>query len=265
MTAASGSAPVASVTNARSPVIILSYAYSGAGAVQDRLAAGTDLACTAATGIVPLCEAAADTWHRVEGQPGPVMSQLALSTLRTLVTAQVTVILAAAGQARWCELAAAAPSAVSRFCQIFPEASFVSVHRGCPDVIRAGIEGSPWGLQGQGLMPFLLSYPGNSVAALAAHWVSSTEQLLAFEAASGQAVHRIRYEDVIADPAGTLAPLRAALRLETTDRGEPPLSEFPEPQPAAPDLVVPVEMIPRPLQERIRRLHGELGYPPLEG
>ena len=42
------------------PVIMLAYAHSGADRVQDALAAGTKLACTAGTGIIPLCAAAAE-------------------------------------------------------------------------------------------------------------------------------------------------------------------------------------------------------------
>lgn len=41
------------------PVVILSYAHSGARLVQQALADGIDLACTEATGILPLREAAA--------------------------------------------------------------------------------------------------------------------------------------------------------------------------------------------------------------
>ncbi len=42
-------------------------------------------------------------------------------------------------------------------------------------MIRAGVQANPWGLQAQSFRPFLLAYPGNSVAALAAYWVTSTD------------------------------------------------------------------------------------------
>ncbi|MEX0984526.1 MAG: sulfotransferase [Actinomycetota bacterium] len=38
-------------------------------------------------------------------------------------------------------------------------------------------------------------------------WVAQTEKILAFEAAHPEACHRIRYEDLTADPAATLEPL----------------------------------------------------------
>lgn len=249
------------------PVIVLSYLHSGANVVQDLLATSADLACTTATGILPLCQMAAETWQRVEGQATQAMSQLALSTVRALVTAQVTTILAGAGKARWCELAVAAPSSLAPFRQVFPQTSFVCVYRNCLDVIRTGVQASPWGLQGQVLTPLLVAYPGNSAAALAAHWANSTEHLLKFEEANPGATHRVRYEDVIADPVHHLDPVRDALGLDVTaDRGTlPDAHESTGPEPEVPGFDVPTDLIPGPLRARISHLHAELGYPHQSG
>jgi hypothetical protein len=246
-----------------SPVLVLSYAYSGAGVVQDILATGTDLACTAGTGIVPLTAAAAETWSVAEGRPGQAMSRLALSSIRQLVTAQITVILANTGQGRrWCELVTAPPGAVDQFLRVFHGARVICVHRACTEVIRTGVRANPWGTYGPPLLPYLLSYQGNGVAALAAYWASSTEQLLAFEKANPRAVHRVRYEDVTADPGRALAEARAFLGLAVGLAG----GEWPEPagpvEPETADLAVPMEMIPQPLRERIARLESELGCLP---
>jgi hypothetical protein len=269
------------------PVIVLSYLYSRAGHVQDALAAGTTLVCTSGTGIVPLCMAAAETWRRIEGstahaahaghtaqaghagqagQAGQVMSRLAASTIRGLVTVQLTAILAGAGGTRWCELATAPPGAAEAFRQVFPHAAFVCAHRSCLDVVREGAQASPWGLHGQGLTPYLLPDPGNTVAALAAYWADSTGQLLAFEAANPQSAHRIRYEDVHDHPGEALAALRASLGLATgADRavlGPPGPSTAAS---TAAEAEVPVELIPEPMRALITGLHSELGYPPLQG
>jgi hypothetical protein len=254
------------------PVVVLSYAYAGADRVQNALAARSGLACTSGTGIIPLCGAAAEAWRRIESQPGARMSPLAAAAIRGLVTAQITAILASSGQPRWCELATTSGDAAEAFLQVFPHAHFVCVHRSCLDVVRAGVQANPWGLQGQGFMPFLLAYPGNSVAALAAYWASSAEQLLRFEQANRQATDRVRYEDVTAQPGQALAAVRAALGLGGRESDD----SFPAPPgwlaqtadvPAQPDAnvpAVPTEMIPEPLFQRISRLHGELGYPPPE-
>jgi hypothetical protein len=254
------------------PVIVLSYVYSRAEHVQDALAAGTTLVCTSGTGIVPLCMAAAETWRRIEGSSGQaghagqVMSRLAASCIRGLVTVQLTAILAGVGGTRWCELATAPPGAAEAFLQVFPHTTFVCVHRSCLDVIREGAQASPWGLHGQGFAPYLLPDPGNTVAALAAYWAQSTGQLLAFEAANPQSTHRIRYEDVDDRPGGALAALRTSLGLPTgADRaalGPPGPSTAASP---AAEAEVPVELIPEPMRALIADLHSELGYPPLPG
>lgn len=249
------------------PVIMLSYGYSEARFVQKILAGGPELACTSGTGIVPLCFTAAETWQRVEGQDGQAMSRLAATAVRGLVTAQVTVILADAGKTRWCELATVAPSAAEPFLQIFPHTVFVCVHRDCLDVIRAGIQASPWGLQGQLLTPYLLSYPGNNVAALAAYWANSTEELLEFENANSRITHRFRYEDVITEPEKALTAFRVWLGLSSPSRITfPEQFDFPKPgtyvsHSAEAEAEVPLEMIPAPLRQRIGRLQAELGYP----
>src|SRR5262252_1198000 len=155
-----------------SPIIVLSYTYAGAERVQDALAEGSSWGCTSGTGIIPQCAAAAEAWRRIEGQQGMTMSRLAVAAIRGLVTAQIAAILVRSGQPRWCELATAAPGAAETFLQVFPGAHFVCAHRSCLDVIHAGVQANPWGLLAQSFKPFLLAYPGNSVAALAAYWTT---------------------------------------------------------------------------------------------
>jgi hypothetical protein len=247
---------------------VLSYAYAGAERVQDALAEDNSLGCTSGTGIIPQCAAAAEAWRRIEGQQGTTMSRLAAAAIRGLVTAQIAAILARSGRRRWCELTTAAPGAAETFLQVFPDARFVCVHRSCLNVIGASVQANPWGLQGPSFRPFLLAYPGNSVAALAASWVNSTEQLLGFERANQQATDRVRYEDVTTQPGQALAAVRAALGPGDTANDIPPaqpgwLTE-PGDAPAEPDATVPTELIPQPLREHITHLHAELGYPPPE-
>jgi hypothetical protein len=249
------------------PIVVLSYAHSGAQHVQAGLAAGTELACTSGTGILPLCVAAAEAWRRVEGVAGRRMSRLATATVRGLVTAQVTTILAGAGKLRWCELATIAPSAAELFLQIFPQAVFVCVHRSCLDMVDTGIRANPWGLQSQWMMPYLQRYSANSVASLAAYWADSAEGLLAFEKANPGSTRRVRYEDAAVTADETLSAVRAWLQLPAERSSTfSAQSAFPEPvaQPLPPDRPeVPVEMIPQQLRQRITRLQVELGYGPL--
>jgi hypothetical protein len=245
------------------PVIILSYPYSGADLVQRILTRQSDLAPTAGTGIVPMCEAVAAIWTHIDGRPGAALSPLAVTSIRVLVTTQLTVALASAGQRRWCELATAAPSAAQTFLRIFPAARCVCVYRACTGVISAAVTAQPWGLAGSAMSLYTASYPGNSVAAAAAYWASATEQLLAFEAANPRAAVRVRYEDVVADAEHALENVRTFLCLDRQIRHELPPG-FAEP--AAEDArsgypQVPLEMIPAELRKRIELLHERLSYP----
>lgn len=249
--------------------MVLSYLHSGGRWVQEALAAGAAMACTSATGVIPLCLAAAEVWQRIEGQQGRGMSRLARSTIRAMATAQVTSILASEGQRRWCELAVAAPSGAQPFLEVFPQAAFVCVHRSSLEVVRSVVQANPWGMQGQGLGQYLLSYPGNSVAAVASYWARSTEDLLSFEAANPQAARRVRYEDLTAGP-GALTALRTSLGLSGDGRGVMlpgppyPAGSADPPGPSAAGPGVPLWMLPGPLRDRVNRLHAVLGYPSLE-
>jgi hypothetical protein len=230
------------------------------------LAAGTGLACTSRTGIVPLCGAAAETWRRVDDRDGLDMSELAITAIRRMLAVQITTILTAAGKSRWCELATTDPIAARSFAQVFPDAAFVCVHRGCLEVIRAWITASPWGLHSQGLAPYLSSYPGNSVAAVAACWADFTEALLAFEEANAQITRRIRYENATAEPGPVLTGLLAWLGVDG-GREVSLTEQLPSAEPTGErlpplDAEVPTGLIPLQQRQRTISLHTKLGYAP---
>jgi len=248
------------------PVVILSYPNARAWRVQDLLAAGTDLMCTCGTGILQQCAGAAKVWRQLKGREGPASSPVAVSATPGLIQAEMTAMLTEAGKSRWCELAMGSTTAAQAFLQVFPDAAFVCVHRCCQDVIRASTRVSPWELQRQIPAPYLLSYCGNTVAALAAYWVHSAEQLLAFERANPGSARRIRYEDMAGDAGTALGPIRSWLRLDGASSsarlpGRPELPEPREPGMPSADPPLPLDMIPRPLSDRVASLNAELGYP----
>lgn len=242
------------------PVIILSYAHSGAELVQHALADGTSLACTVGTGILPMCEAAALSWARIDNRQDAGMSRLAASSIRALASTQLTAILAASGMRRWCELATTGPGAAQAFLQVFPTAKFVCVHRACTDLISATIAAHPWSLAGSVPYQFIAGYPANGVAAVASYWAWATEQLLEFETACPQAAVRVRYEDVAAGPASALRSTRAFLQLTPQGGPQPPGLGQPSKDRAQEHPQVPADMIPSPLGERIAHLQSRLGY-----
>jgi hypothetical protein len=264
-TACAASGPSTAPGAGNGPVIVLSYLHSGAYFVQQALAAGTDLVCTQSTGIVATCATVAETWQRLENRTGRPLSPLAAASVRELVNAQLITVLSTAAGSRWCELAIASPDAAASFGEVIPATRFVCVHRSAAPVIRVGAQAGLWGLGGQIPLSYIMSYPGNSVAAIATYWAEAAQALLAFEAAHPEVSYRVRYEDVAAHPEDALATVRSSLSLRPGRSGH---SGFPAPsgpEPDAPSAAsdVPFEKIPRPVREAIDRLHAELGYPPL--
>ena len=244
---------------AAAPVIILSYQHSGARFVQEAIAEGTDLACTAGTGILPECAVAMTAWSRIDGRAAGPSSPLALSSIRALVSVQLTAILARSGKQRWCELATSGPSGAHAFLRIFPQARFVCVHRAWGSVVSAAISARPREPEGTPLARFTARYPGNYAAAVAAYWAWATERLLAFEAANPRCTSRLRYEDVTADP-DVLDGIRAAIRVDQRD-GLPRWGQLSLPPEEERRLQEPDGVIPADLRERIGDLEARLGYP----
>jgi hypothetical protein len=94
----------------RQPVILLTYSQAGAEHLQRILAAHPSLACTSGTGVLPLCQAAAATWQKIEDR-NPGLSALAIKSIRAMASSMIAIITAGAGASRWCESAIAGPDA----------------------------------------------------------------------------------------------------------------------------------------------------------
>lgn len=254
---------------ARSPVIVLGYPYCGAARLRQLLSGHTALACTSGTGLLPLCEVAAATWRQVEGRQG-ALSPLAAASIRALTGSLITTALAGTGKLRWCEVAFARPSSAEVFLQVYPSARFICMHRQWLDVVREAIQANPWGLADSPFQSFAYGYPGNSVAAVAAHWAASTEPLLEFERAHLRACYRVRHDDLVSRPAQVLDEVCAFLALDRPEQATAPWSDDAaspvavetEASPAGP---IPLERIPPPLMSVLDRLMAAIGYPPSDG
>jgi protein-tyrosine sulfotransferase len=252
----------------RSPVIVLTHAQSGAALLQHMFADHGSLACTTGTGVLPVCDLAADAWRQVDNREGP-LPKLAVTSIRALTDSLITAILAAAGKPRWCEFSIALADTADVFTQLYPAARIICLHRRCTDVIAAGLRAHPWGLSGTPFMSQAAAYPGNGVAAVAAYWVMSTQALLRFQSARPAACYRLRYEDLPADGGTIPDEIAEFLGLETREPGGP--RSLPRPgdrrrpsaafsSPATSDEQVPTDRIPPSLRDQISQLHHQLGY-----
>jgi Sulfotransferase family len=256
------------VATGNQPVVVLTYEHAGGQILQALLDAQPELACTAGTGVLPACARAAAAWRQVDGRPEAPLSALAVMSIRQLAIQMIAVIAARTGRPRWCETAAADPSAAEIFLRLFPATRFVCLHRACPEVVSALLRASPWGLSGPAFAPYVTAHPFSTAAALAAWWLGHATPLLAFERDHPEACLQLRFEDLAGDPGGVLHDLRSFLGLSTKAAGfpQPPdQSDQPAGRAAAPGVAsqFPVGQLPQDLVRRVNELHAQFGYPPL--
>jgi hypothetical protein len=257
------------------PIVVLTYSFSGWRRLQDVLERDPELACTAGTGILGLCDMAARAWANVEESDGEHMSSLAATSIRATLVPMMTVMMARSSRARrWCETATADPAAAETFLRIVPGTQFLCLHRSCPDVVRAVLAGSPWGIISGPFTPYVQAYPANTAAAIAACWADSAGHLLDFETRHPESALRVRYEDLASHPAAT----SQAISDFTGTTPASPVPELTEAElpggptgggpagpdagfPAGPETRFPAGMLPPQLIQRINHLHDQLNYP----
>jgi len=185
--------------NRSGPIIVLTYAHAGAEYLKRALSTSSELACTAGTGFVPLCDRAAATWQAL-GSGNTELSVLAIKTVRMLADAMTTVIRAETGAKRWCETVFAAPATAETFLRIFPEAMFVCLHRSLEGVLAEGIQAYPWGLGGSPFWPYPGGHPDNVPTTIASYWAAHTKSLLSFQTKYDKSCIRVSYEDLMSNP-----------------------------------------------------------------
>lgn len=263
------SEPIATDTStseySRGPVVVLSYAGAGAELLTRILSLSRSLACTSGTGILPLCHSAVVTWQSAERRQSD-LSPLAAKSVRSMASMIIAVIQAQTGARRWCETALAPSVVASTFLRLFPSTAFLCLHRRLSSVLIDSLAAYPWGLGSSPFWPHAAMYPGNSVAAIAAYWVSHTEQMLEFEAAHPRSCRRIRYEDLETSTGEQAAEIFSHLGLEPVDltmlREPPPdLLDPARRQRPGPAMPVPRDHLPHQLRTRVAELHDQLDYP----
>lgn len=258
----------AATRRTQGPVVVLGDPYCGAATLQRMLSRHAALACTSGTGLLPVCERAAITWLQVENRDGP-LSQLAVASIRAMTDSLIITALARTGGTRWCEIAFAHPHCAEVFLQLYPSAKFICLHRSYRDMITAAVAANPWGLADSIFQSFAVGYPGNSVAAIAAYWVSRTEAILDFERAHPAASHRVRFEDLMGSPGQICDEVYSFLALSQGDPAarhrviDDPLAEFNVAQSAASRGGTPLDWIPPQIRIRLDDLTALIGYPPV--
>jgi hypothetical protein len=242
------------------PIIVLTFAHSGSEVLTELLSRSAAVSCTARTGLLPMCESVASTWRQVERRPE--LTALAVSSIRALVTSMTIARTAHSGAQRWCETAISGTGPASTFLKVFPQASFICLHRRCEAAISSAARRYARQAGRTQLWPTASAEAGDGLTAACAHWAESTRALLDFQRAHPESSLRLRREDLDADGAAQLGRLWPFLGL--TDPGARIRRESESASdrlPPAPDF--PGRRLPPPLREAINELHAELGYLPL--
>lgn len=193
------------------PVFVLCGARTGSTLLRFILDAHPDLACPPETNIPALCAQLATVWSLIEGAPlspergaePPVITDAATAGIRHTVGEMIDSYLARRDAKRYCDKNLGTARFMDLLTRVYPEASFLCLHRHPMDMVASGIEACPWGLAGYGFEPYVAGSPGNTVLALARYWMDNTAGILEAEKRFPESCHRVRYEDLVTDPEGT--------------------------------------------------------------
>jgi protein-tyrosine sulfotransferase len=166
---------------------------------------------------------------------------------------------------------------------LFPEVRCILLFRHVMDTVASGIEASPWGFQGYGYAPFIQRSSENFVAALVSYWLAHVDATLRWEQAHPELCHRVRYEELVMEPAKTLAQIFEFLEVagdlsvlaRAFERGRGRAAVGPGDYKVTYTSEVhgasigrgkrvPVWMIPPPMLDAVNESLATLGYSPLD-
>jgi hypothetical protein len=155
-----------------------------------------------------MCAQLATVWSLIEGAPlsanrgdaPPEIPDAAITGIRQVMDLMVGSYLVRKGKERYCDKSLGTARFAELLVRVYPQTKFICMYRHPMDVIASGIEACPWGLKGFGFEPFVAETPGNAVLALARFWAANAGMVLAVEERFPERCHRVRYEDLVAEP-----------------------------------------------------------------
>jgi Sulfotransferase family len=267
------------------PVFVLCAGRSGSTLLRFLLDAHPDLACPPETRLPWICAQLAAAWAVIEDDPPPaaadgkgaVVSDLVAAGLRRSLDPMMAACLARQGKKRYCDKSLDGARQAGLLGQVWPATRFLCLYRHPMDVIKSGIEASPWGLVSYGFDSYVARPPDNNVAALARYWLDVTTAILAAEDRFEDRCLPVRYEDLVADPEGEAARVFKFIGVDPVP-GIADLCLSQESQVFGPadykiwttsriyassagrGWSVPARLIPAPLLARVNELADVLGY-----
>ncbi len=266
------------------PVFVLCADQPRPALLRFLLDAHPELACPPETRLAALCAQLAGVWSQLEGSPlpadrvsgPPAIPDAALAGIRHTMNRMMAPYLGRRGKQRYCDQSRGAAEQADVLRAVFPDAKFLCLYRHPMDVIASGLEAAPWGLAGPGFDSYADLSSRNTVLAIAQFWAANVALIMAVEERFHECSHRVRYEDLVADPEGVgdrifrflgVAPVpglpQACLAAERERAGPSGYQIGPSARPGSVGggWSIPAAMIGSPLTETINALTDKLGYP----
>ena len=179
------------------------------------------------------------------------------------------------GKTVWCEKSPGNLDHLDLLRSLFPEARFLCLYRNPLDTIHSCLEGSRYRFLAT-ITSYVLRHQNDFIGAVADYWAESVAKLLDLERQLPRSTHRVRYEDLVTDPAATLSGLFAFLGLPWQPSLIDDVYKTPHddgfgdvfvrfagrirPDSIGRGRVIPWDLVPAPLRARVDELASELGY-----
>jgi hypothetical protein len=192
-----------------SPVFVLTSSRSGSTLLRFILDSHPELACPPETNVASACASMLRSWTILEGagSEGEPVADAGIAVVRSAMDRLFGAYLRRRVRRRWCDKSLDTHLYAGLLMQAYPKAKFICLYRHCMDVIASGAEACPWGVHRYGFDSFVAQYPGNTVAAIGAYWISCAQTIMKFEEEHPSSCHRIRYEDLATAPEETAAKM----------------------------------------------------------
>lgn len=273
----------------RDPVFVICHARSGSTLLRFLLDTHPELACPPETNLPALCAQLATVWSLIEGAPlsanrgdePPEIPDAAIRGIRDTMDVMIGSYLDRRKKQRYCDKSLGTARFSELLLRVYPQARFICLYRHPMDVIASGLEACPFGLQGFGFDPYIAETPGNAVLALARYWADNAAVVQEIEARYPEHCHRVRYEDLVADPERTAAEIFSFLGAApapgvstacfSSDRERYGPGDYKiwrtsriTDASVGRGWSIPAQMIPPDELEQVNEMVGELGYLPID-
>ncbi len=260
------------------PIFLICVARSGSTLLARLLDAHPQLACPSETSLdQPFAEIeytsrmAAQDQHEGFALTDQIIRYFADQTLGAYARRR--------GKMRWCDKSLTVVDNLDRISRAFPDALFICLYREVTDTIASGLESSPWGWSQYGYQPYVRKNSDNLIEALATYWADKVEAELGFEKANPDQCHRLLYEDLVTAPTKVLSRLFSFLELPWDEAimehegifgrrkvewaGDHKIrySQAFDVSSIGRGWNMPMDIVQKPVRDRIARLSRALGYP----